>query len=304
MLLWAAAALALAERGGAPCTTPLDCQLNGNCTAGACVCQTAWSGANCSTLRLLSPPGFSPAGFHSLDSASSAWGGGAVYDPSQKKWVGAFHEISHTCGMGTWGANGQTRLAESVTPAGPFKPTTLLLPPMATNPSIDRDRKTGTILITHIGMGNATKCFSCTEADGITQPADKAKGMIVPCGDPKNPPLFTGAATGLMSATSFDGPWSTEGGMMPNPPNAAPLFARDGSVIINAGSGTKINNARCNNQNAFLRLHKAESLAAAKAGKWTEIPITYQIAGTNETDPDKICFNVRHRLFPPQLCFP
>jgi hypothetical protein len=113
---------------GAPCRTPIDCQLNGLCTAGSCVCHIAWTGANCGRLRLLSPPGFSPGGFHSLNSSSSAWGGGAVYDPTRKQWVGVFHEISHKCGMGTWGCNGQLGLAVGDAPAGPFTPTKLLLP--------------------------------------------------------------------------------------------------------------------------------------------------------------------------------
>ena len=38
--------------GGAPCTADGDCQLNGLCTAGGCVCDAAWKGANCSTLNL------------------------------------------------------------------------------------------------------------------------------------------------------------------------------------------------------------------------------------------------------------
>ena len=40
--------------GGGACQTELDCQLNGECVAGKCVCDPQWNGnANCSRLQLL-----------------------------------------------------------------------------------------------------------------------------------------------------------------------------------------------------------------------------------------------------------
>ena len=53
-----------AADGGAACTSGLDCQLNGVCRQRVCVCDAAWGGANCSQLKLLSPPSFTPSGFH------------------------------------------------------------------------------------------------------------------------------------------------------------------------------------------------------------------------------------------------
>ena len=193
------------------------------CTNGACACDTAWGGANCSTLKLLSPAGFTPSGFHSLNSSWSAWGGGAVFDPTVSKWQGVFHEISGRCGMRTWGANGQTRLAQADRPAGPYTVTKLLLPPSACNPSIGRDPATGTFLITHLGVGNASggKCVACPEQDGITH---SSPTQTADCGN--NPPgsheiPLAAPATGPLSATDFTaGPWTDES-KMPNAPNGA-----------------------------------------------------------------------------------
>ncbi len=48
-MLHALLATLLAARASA-CSFALDCFLNGDCVGGACVCDTAWSGAACSTL--------------------------------------------------------------------------------------------------------------------------------------------------------------------------------------------------------------------------------------------------------------
>ena len=96
LLLLPAAVWAHAAReahGGAKCTGPMDCQLNvrppfppspppldiiaaataaqGVCTAGACVCDPAWRGANCSTLNIL--PAKMRNGFGHLGSNRSSW---------------------------------------------------------------------------------------------------------------------------------------------------------------------------------------------------------------------------------------
>ena len=48
---------AVPSSGGAQCTSEMDCQLNGICTSsGACACDAAWTGANCSKLVSIPPP--------------------------------------------------------------------------------------------------------------------------------------------------------------------------------------------------------------------------------------------------------
>ena len=40
-------------RGGAPCSTAIDCELLGTCVQGKCSCDPGWTGRTCGTLRLL-----------------------------------------------------------------------------------------------------------------------------------------------------------------------------------------------------------------------------------------------------------
>jgi len=53
------AVTSIAVEGG-PCTDSDDCSLNGDCTDGACVCNTPWAGADCAHLLIL--PSSTPAG--------------------------------------------------------------------------------------------------------------------------------------------------------------------------------------------------------------------------------------------------
>jgi len=292
--------------GGADCESGIDCQLNGLCKNKTCVCDTAWGGSNCSSLNLLSPPAFTPSGFHSLNSSWSAWGGGAVYDPAQKRWQGVFHEISGRCGMVVWGANGQTRLAHAPKPAGPYAVDRLLMPPTATNPSIGRDAASGTFMVTHMGIGNGTTgsknphgggpCVSCTKLNGITPSPVPAEGATCADNPPgtaaRDPALYDTAAMptayGALFATDFAaGPWSTvEGTAGENAANGAIFGGRataghpeyEGAVFYNVGSGSKINNSRCHDQNAFVVMKMAANLSEARAGHWTPMPVTCELA--------------------------
>ena len=44
---------ATATFAATPCTTNIDCSLNGLCTAGTCVCDKPWGGSGCGTLQYL-----------------------------------------------------------------------------------------------------------------------------------------------------------------------------------------------------------------------------------------------------------
>ena len=96
VILLAAPALSLPD-GGGPCSSDLDCQLNGECTAGACVCDAAWTGANCSVLALL--PARWGTGYGSMNSSVSSWGGGVSRDPGSGKYYLFAAEMNLNCGL-------------------------------------------------------------------------------------------------------------------------------------------------------------------------------------------------------------
>jgi hypothetical protein len=69
-LLIAAVAASLTKQPNA-CQIGLDCELNGDCVSGTCVCDAAWTGKNCEILALKPAPkanGYKVAG-------ESSWGG-------------------------------------------------------------------------------------------------------------------------------------------------------------------------------------------------------------------------------------
>lgn len=139
----------LAMGDGASCATDLDCQLNGRCTGGACLCDAAWNGTNCELLRL--EPGrlaYAPA-------ASTAWGGGPpVRDDASGRWVIFVTEIADHCGLSEWQHMSTVVRAVGDSPAGPFVRDTLVIPTQAHNPYYAFDPASGTHLIFHIGGGD------------------------------------------------------------------------------------------------------------------------------------------------------
>ena len=94
-------------RGGAPCKSDSDCQLNGVCTKRACACDAAWTGANCSYLFSLPTKGAAfPAAVGSkttgADSGStSSWGGRPVLG-SDGIWHLFVATFAASCGIDVW----------------------------------------------------------------------------------------------------------------------------------------------------------------------------------------------------------
>jgi sucrose-6-phosphate hydrolase SacC (GH32 family) len=101
------------------CTTELDCQLNGECVRGQCVCDAAWSGnKNCSTLALL--PAKVDNGYGGVGSKSSSWGAGVDFEPKSQKWIMGISDYNLQCGQMSLDPNQRCGLAVSDTPDGPY----------------------------------------------------------------------------------------------------------------------------------------------------------------------------------------
>lgn len=130
-------------KGGAACATDLECSLTGTCTAGACVCDAAWTGQACESLHLLPAhrSALYPPGGHATSLPSTRpfpWGGSILKDDA-----GIYHlfvvEYMNQCPMtyGTWTFQSSVRHAVSKSLAGPWEPKELPLGPGPTgNPLV------------------------------------------------------------------------------------------------------------------------------------------------------------------------
>ena len=64
--------LLASARADGSCASDIDCQLNGVCAAGACVCDTGWIGRQCEQLDLLPMPAVPAYGW---SPNVTSWGG-------------------------------------------------------------------------------------------------------------------------------------------------------------------------------------------------------------------------------------
>jgi hypothetical protein len=90
----------VAAAPAASCKTDADCSLNGICHAGGCVCDVAWTGAQCEQLSLLPPasmtPAYPPA---SWKGNTTSWGGSVVKSKTgqyHSKWCAFVSTSSHS----------------------------------------------------------------------------------------------------------------------------------------------------------------------------------------------------------------
>ena len=127
------------------CTTDEDCQLNGDCVAGRCRCDDAWTGPTCSELHLL-PVNPDRLGFY--QSTTSSWGASVI--PYDGKYYMYVSEMALNCGLKQWTTHSQIVLAVSDHVEGPYKHYSVLQEAEAHNPTVVRDTDGG-LLLFHIG---------------------------------------------------------------------------------------------------------------------------------------------------------
>ena len=95
------------------CATARDCAWNGRCVASSCVCDSAWSGPRCETLRLA--PARKHGGYRSPHDGghTSSWGGSILH------YNGTWHifaaEMANDCGIDYWEPN--SRVVHATAPA-------------------------------------------------------------------------------------------------------------------------------------------------------------------------------------------
>lgn len=260
MIIWLVAqftipvtvAISSAEATGTgTCVSALDCSLNGVCSppvaatdsaasAGhapaVCKCDAAWGGRACTQLQLLPAPAPLTPAYPPKEWAknTTSWGGSVV-----KGADGVYHmylaEMGEQCGMTTWTTNSLIRHAVAQTPAGPYAPREVVMPPFAHNPTAVQ-APDGTYLIYHIGCGTPIKA-PCTDCKGgETGKSCHAPGETVACNT---------TTTNILWAKSLDGPWeqlnapiiiSPTMGKPYQVDNPSVTFFKNGSLIM-AGRG-------------------------------------------------------------------
>ena len=206
-----AAELELAPRGGLPCTSNLDCSLNGVCSkeTAMCICDAPWKDSAkeaCSVLDVLPHPnGYVPAygGGATRRSTSwekqsiTSWGGNIVRGEDQK-----YHMFVSTMdegkGLGSWGTQSRIDHAIADDPMDRFAFVSTALPKEAHNASPLKYEVNGSYVIFHVGAANGTG----------------------------------GASTFAHFSDSVDGPWHALGNSLANCNNPAPVFLSNGSTLV------------------------------------------------------------------------
>jgi hypothetical protein len=176
------------------CSTSLDCSLNGLCSSdGRCVCDAGWTGACCGQLNLL-PMDYAATGGGYKHSSTSTWGGNIVRNAS----TGAYHmwiaemapaaaDGSGSCGLTTWGTNSQITHVTAPSMLGPYRREKVAVPLWSHNPIV-RQAPDGTLVMWHIGSGNAanqtpTKGYCARNGTSPCgeQVFDKCGPLVDPC---------------------------------------------------------------------------------------------------------------------------
>ncbi|CAK0896503.1 unnamed protein product, partial [Prorocentrum cordatum] len=138
------------------CEDDLGCSLNGECREGRCVCDAAWSGsANCSVLALL--PAKRRAGYGAINSSTSSWGAGVVYDPVGKRFVMIAEEMDMGCGLQTWNLNSRCIVADSPTVDGEYAFRGVVVDAWAHSCAPARDPVSGIWVVSHLGAGDSSR---------------------------------------------------------------------------------------------------------------------------------------------------
>ena len=230
--MWHAAAvvlqLSITIGTAAGCATEANCAYSGDCVAGVCRCDAAWSGENCTTLVLLPATSINAAGLRRR--SSSSWGGSAVLDPMGKLYTMFFSDFGH-CGLDSWQRNSRIGVALASKPLGPYAAMEkVALPPFAHNPTVHGPAPDGSWLIYHIGSGevggHGSPVVNCTNGTTPTAATVSAEPAVV------SPPHLAQTITpDILVAKSLRGPWTKlgKGGGCNNP---GPVVLKNGTVLL------------------------------------------------------------------------
>ena len=220
------------------CSTAFDCQLNGECSNGVCICDAAWTGPQCGVLD--------------VEQGTVAYGNGAATSPLTSSWGGGppvadanglYHlfvsEIAAHCGMSTWARMSFAAHTVSSSPVGPFTRLAgeagIVIGTFVHNTFYARAG--GLHLLYHIGDGqNNASCNPYWTCSNGTTPG--GHGLRPPSPWPAGPCPPSNGGTQVHYSTSLSGPWLSFGPVTLGPggpgsiSNPAPLVLENGTVYL------------------------------------------------------------------------
>jgi hypothetical protein len=203
------------------CQIGLDCELNGKCVSGQCVCDAAWTGTNCEMLALKPTP---KSNGYKVDGVSS-WGGTTILDGDGKyhMFVGTF---TKNCGLNSWYRNEAIIHTVSDTPIGPYAKKNEVYGAVATCPHAVKSPE-GLWLIYHTACGNITAAQApiANCSNGVTPPQPPppprapSPSPFLPTPVPAPPilgtPTCNGNSASVFWSKSPDGPWFSRAVLSP-----------------------------------------------------------------------------------------
>jgi hypothetical protein len=220
------------------CSTAFDCQLNGECSNGVCICDAAWTGPQCGVLD--------------VEQGTVAYGNGAATSPLTSSWGGGppvadanglYHlfvsEIAAHCGMSTWARMSFAAHTVSSSPVGPFTRLAgeagIAIGTFVHNTFYVRAG--GLHLLYHIGDGqNNASCNPYWTCSNGTTPG--GHGLRPPSPWPAGSCPPSNGGTQVHYSTSLAGPWLSFGPVTLGPggpggiSNPAPLVLANGTVYL------------------------------------------------------------------------
>eukprot|EP01084_Bolivina_argentea_P270673 460311_1 len=193
-----------------PCTSNLDCSLNGKCDkiSGNCTCDTAWDGYHCQQLNLL--PATKGNGYHIINDnnsgkPTSSWGGAILIDNSNTaqndtKYHMYLAEFDNHCGVNSWTINSRVSHAQSTKGYdSPYQRVQVIHEHFAHEPDAVNGPN-GEIVLYYVAY-NHSGIAECECSDGSTVPDCKGincKGKDGAC--------FINIMQ-YAEANNFNGPW-------------------------------------------------------------------------------------------------
>ena len=264
VVLAAASATTKCGAAAAACTTASDCNLNGDCVSGVCVCDAAWSGAaDCGAMSFQVQDAKHRPGMY--NSTQSTWGGIPIKG-NDDRWHLIHAQMVNSCPLGSWTTDSMIARSVAETINGPYTFEAELVVPFAHNPVIRRNDADKSYTIFMIGgwHTNTTDCRKKTQTSATVEAVavatdsctsdtwEKTCGAAMPgpshdCCGPKSGGGNSGCGIATAHATSLDGPWTVAPLLITDQwdsddvycahTNPSPHYLANGSIVMAFNAG-------------------------------------------------------------------